>query len=230
MLQIAISGRIDENVTDPLYQYDVGQKLQISGTGLTIPPKIHFTNLKMSEALAVSATMENDIITVDIPNSLLAEPHIIYAYVYLVEDETGQTVHLVKIPIIKRQKPTDYEPLEDEALINYERLDARLTALIEEWTGAFDDTQDALQALTIKVNGVTAGAVSLGMGMYACTTVFNEDGSITETGDGWEKQTVFNADGSITESYTSEENGETKTITKLTTFNADGSITATLVN
>lgn len=230
MLQIAISGRIDENVTDPLYQYDVGQKLEITGTNLTIPPKIHFTNLKMSEALVVSATMENDVITVDIPNTLLAEPHTIYAYVYLVEDATGQTVHLVKIPIIKRQKPTDYEPLEDEALINYERLDARLTALIEEWTGAFDDTQDALQALTIKVNSATAGAVSLSMGMYACTTVFNDDGSITETGDGWSRHSVFNEDGSITETYTTEENGEIKTITKLTTFNADGSITASLVD
>ena len=58
-------------------------------------------------------------------------------------------------------------------------------------------------------------------GFYGQTTVFNADGSITETNqDGDAKVTVFNADGSITETFTSG----TMSITKTTTFNADGSI------
>ncbi len=57
-------------------------------------------------------------------------------------------------------------------------------------------------------------------GFQAQTTVFNPDGSITETnGLGQIKTTVFNADGSITEIF----NGE-YTITKTTTFNSNGSI------
>ena len=47
-----------------------------------------------------------------------------------------------------------------------------------------------------------------------------EDGSITETnGIGQTKTTVFNENGSITETFVGE-----KTIIKTTTFNIDGSI------
>lgn len=57
-------------------------------------------------------------------------------------------------------------------------------------------------------------------GFQAKTTVFNSDGSITETNSkGDILTTTFNADGSITETFVGE-----KTITKTTTFNADGSI------
>ena len=57
-------------------------------------------------------------------------------------------------------------------------------------------------------------------GFQAKTTVFNNDGSITETNeDGHTLTTVFNSDNSITETFTGE-----KTITKTTNFNDDGSI------
>ena len=57
-------------------------------------------------------------------------------------------------------------------------------------------------------------------GFVARTTVFNDDGSITETNSKGEKLTTsFNADGSITETFVGE-----KTIVKTTTFNSDGSI------
>ena len=63
-------------------------------------------------------------------------------------------------------------------------------------------------------------------GFSANETVFNTDGSITETnGDGDVKVTVFNSDGSITETFTSG----AISIVKTTTFNADGSITEVLV-
>ena len=58
-------------------------------------------------------------------------------------------------------------------------------------------------------------------GFIGKKTVFNVDGSITETNqDGDTKVTVFNPDGSITETFTSG----TMSITKTTTFNVDGSI------
>lgn len=58
-------------------------------------------------------------------------------------------------------------------------------------------------------------------GFKANRTVFNADGSITETSGHLSKVTVFNADGSIRERFTSTYG----TITKTTTFNSDGSIT-----
>lgn len=58
-------------------------------------------------------------------------------------------------------------------------------------------------------------------GFIATNTVFNSDGSITETNSkGASLITSFNADGSITETFVGD-----KTITKTTTFNSDGSIT-----
>ena len=57
-------------------------------------------------------------------------------------------------------------------------------------------------------------------GFIASDTVFNDDGSITETNSKVEVlTTVFNDDGSITETFVGE-----KTITKTTTFNDNGSI------
>lgn len=58
-------------------------------------------------------------------------------------------------------------------------------------------------------------------GFVAKTTVFNADGSITETnGNGETLTTIFNSNGTITERFVG-----VKTLTKTTTFNADGSIT-----
>lgn len=60
-------------------------------------------------------------------------------------------------------------------------------------------------------------------GFIANDTVFNVDGSITETNSKGEVlTTVFNEDGSITETFVGV--GERLTITKTTTFNANGSI------
>jgi exosome complex RNA-binding protein Rrp42 (RNase PH superfamily) len=57
-------------------------------------------------------------------------------------------------------------------------------------------------------------------GFISSDTVFNDDGSITETNSKGETlTTTFNDDGSITEIFVGE-----KTITKTTTFNSDRSI------
>ena len=61
-------------------------------------------------------------------------------------------------------------------------------------------------------------------GFIASNTVFNADGSITETNSKGEKLTTkFNSDGSITETFVGE-----KTITKTTKFNTNGSISEVL--
>lgn len=65
-----------------------------------------------------------------------------------------------------------------------------------------------------------------GAGVLATQTVFNDDGSITETSsDGSVKVTVFNEDGSITENYTLATGDQ---VQKTITFNEDGSISETV--
>lgn len=57
-------------------------------------------------------------------------------------------------------------------------------------------------------------------GFVAKSTVFNADGSITETNSNGETLTiVFNVDGSITETFRGA-----YTLVKTTTFNSDGTI------
>lgn len=68
---------------------------------------------------------------------------------------------------------------------------------------------------------INRAALMAMQGFMAKTTVFNTDGSITETnGSGHTLTTTFNSDGTITETFVGE-----KTLTKTTTFNSDGSIT-----
>ena len=68
-----------------------------------------------------------------------------------------------------------------------------------------------------RINRATLMAMQ---GFVAKTTVFNADGSITETnGSGQTLTTKFNSDGSITETFVGQQ-----TLVKTTTFNADGSI------
>ena len=60
-------------------------------------------------------------------------------------------------------------------------------------------------------------------GFESLTTIFNSDGSITETNaKGETMTTTFKADGSVVEAFVG---GNGMTITKTTIFNADGSIT-----
>ena len=64
-------------------------------------------------------------------------------------------------------------------------------------------------------------------GFIASKTVFNGDGSITETNSkGDVLKTVFNSDGSITATFTGA-NGAVAT--KKTVFNADGSIEVKII-
>lgn len=61
------------------------------------------------------------------------------------------------------------------------------------------------------------------MGFVGSTTVFNDDGSITETDNYNNKKiTIFNDDGSITEKLYNSSNNLLRT--KKTIFNEDGSI------
>lgn len=98
--------------TDSLYQYDVNQVLAISGSGLTVPPVIHFTNRnpkQTDDALVVQSTISSGVVKANIPNSLLLEPYDIIAYMYSVADSAGKTLETIRIPVIKRAKPADFE-------------------------------------------------------------------------------------------------------------------------
>ena len=95
-------------VTDSLYQWDINQKLTITGLDLTTAPEVHFANANMERAVVRQSTIDRGTITVDIPNSLLQAPLLITAYIGIYEGETFKIIESVKIPVIPKPQPTDY--------------------------------------------------------------------------------------------------------------------------
>lgn len=108
--------------------------------------------------------------------------------------------------IVQHPKRIKLTPVAGEAdTYDYERIRGTVTA----------DGTDVNRSMLMALQGFSANE-----------TVFNADGSITETNaEGEEKITVFNTDGSITETFTSGG----VSIEKTTTFNADGSISEVIV-
>lgn len=86
-------------------------------------------------------------------------------------------------------------------------------------------TQSDLDAISLKTEKNSSDILIINS--FTATTVFNSDGSITETrSNGYIVNTTFNSDGSITQkTYSSD--GITLLQTSITTFNSDGSIAET---
>lgn len=89
------------------------------------------------------------------------------------------------------------------------------------------NTYDMVRADNPTVAGTSINrALLMAMqGFAASKTVFNADGSITETGDSGTMETVFNSDGSIVETFTGKSGNS---IVRTTVVNTDGSITQTI--
>jgi glycerophosphoryl diester phosphodiesterase len=100
-------------VTDSLYQWDLNQVLTVNGLNLAVAPEVHFSNSKMDKAIVRQAVMENHVVSVGIPNSLLQDPLTIRAHIGIYEDNTFKVIELVEIPVIAKARPTDYQ-IEDK--------------------------------------------------------------------------------------------------------------------
>ena len=93
--------------SEPLYQYDYGQKLVLEGVNLPASYEVHFSNFEHGE----SVTQIADSTGATIPDMLLTTGQKIYVWVYLHNDSTdGETVYRGVIPVNERAKPTDVEP------------------------------------------------------------------------------------------------------------------------
>lgn len=110
----------------------------------------------------------------------------------------------------------DMVPTSEDNLYRYEKVNADGTG-----TGEYIYLKYAPGELSAEPTVINRNLLMAMQGFTPCTTTFNSDGSITETGDSGTRVTVFNTDGSITETFTNTDN---VSIVKTTVFNADGSI------
>ena len=101
----------DERVmalTEPLYQYDYGQVLQITGMELPEAYEVHFGN----EPMSGDSTMQiGGADGVSIPDMYLTSGEPVYAWLFLhTGAEDGETVRTIKIPVKKRARRTSVAP------------------------------------------------------------------------------------------------------------------------
>lgn len=100
----------DNYVTDSVYQWDINQVLTVTGLNLSVVPEVHFSNYAMNDRSIVrQATSENQIISVQIPNSLLQYAYPIKAYIGIYEGGTFKVVETITIPVIAKERPIDYK-------------------------------------------------------------------------------------------------------------------------
>jgi hypothetical protein len=131
-------------VTDALYRYDLNQKLKIYNSGLTSAPAVHFANKKSAEALVVQSTISGGIITVDIPNQLLEMPFEIVAFVYTEVNNVGTTVDKIRIPVIDRPKPMDYQYSDNITIMTYGKIEADIVAYFNRADKKIDEVDARL--------------------------------------------------------------------------------------
>lgn len=131
-------GKETQVVSSPLYQYDYGQKVKIFGLDLPAHYEVHFSNYERGDATTVLASLNE----FDIPDMYLQSGRDVYVWIYLhAGNDDGETEYQITIPVIKRAKPTDEEPISEEQSIIDQTIIALNAAVTEARAISADVTE-----------------------------------------------------------------------------------------
>ena len=156
------SGGEKTATTEPLYQWDTGQKLALSGLPATSTDiQVHFANAAMAQAIVKATATENSLPTCDIPNEFLqyGSASKARAWVfYRTSNTEGYTVRTVLIPVTPRKRPNDYVSPEDpdskgiveRALELLEGYEDDLASKLSAAPGAVDTENLADESITVE--------------------------------------------------------------------------------
>lgn len=98
--------------TAPLYQWDYGQVLRVSGIDLPAAFQVHFSNTPRSGTTTTSIGQDGQ---VTIPDAYLIGGLPVYAFIFLHNSEDdGETEYVITIPVNARPRPTDEEPTPEQ--------------------------------------------------------------------------------------------------------------------
>lgn len=122
----AVFSRFGEEIelTDELWQYDFGQKIQVTGIELPDVCEVHFQYDNLTETKTVTGYKQEDALIIDIPNEALTSRGIIKLYIYLVSSEEGRTVNVAIMHVNRRMKPEGFKVPEDIDLFHHTLLAA----------------------------------------------------------------------------------------------------------
>ena len=97
--------------TRKIWQYDYGQILSITGQNLPTATEVHFSlDIRGGSTLSRIGTTMDGATTVKIPDELLKNngksgDFSIYAFIYVTDEESGNTEYRITIPVYSRPKP-----------------------------------------------------------------------------------------------------------------------------
>lgn len=145
-------GKVSKTI--PLYQYDYGQNLVITGAELPDAYEVHFANEMHGEAVTAIGGSTG----VAIPDSVLTSGDPIYLWLYLHEDSTdGETEFQGVIPVIKRASISDQTPTPAEQSAITEAI-AALNSAVTQTTAA----KNAAVAAQTHIENMTVSGTSTG--------------------------------------------------------------------
>lgn len=170
----------DERVitTEPVYQWDYGRQLKITGLDGTLITEVHFCNRNCIEAKVRLGTVVDDGVVVTIPDDLLSDPYNINVFIYACSGTSGKTNRQLQIPMLARKKPESFvetvtpteEAILTEAMNNINAEINRLNALYQE-TWSYDELVALIES---KFNApMNQGTMSLTAKGWAGTKVPN---------------------------------------------------------
>ena len=201
----------DTIIISGLFQWDYGQQLEIRGLNLPEIVQIHFsTNKDCGNALRMVGSTLDGVTTVKIPDVMLEEQefccdtYTIWAFVYVSDESSGETVKRVAIKTKSRPKPEDYtepdheNPFEDtiEQVKQYADQAEQSAADAETArTGAEKAYQDTIEAVDqIKEDQISMAEKIAIKPTATGTDIVAEDSAdwrlLDLSVNGWTEQTV----------------------------------------
>lgn len=148
-----------------LWQWNYGQKLRIEGLRLPTAVEIHFALTEFAgDAITRVGTTKDGVTEVVIPDSLLENQaagatYDIYAWIYLADKTTGETIKRISMQVKCRPKPEGRDTPEDAELFReaIEAVNASADRAETAREGA-EVAQKAAEAAAGKIEGEIAGA------------------------------------------------------------------------
>lgn len=150
--------------TDSVSQWDLNQKLTISGLDINVAPVLAFSCFGMYESIIVQSKRSNGVITCDVPNAILQFGKNLN--VDLCSETGGQYKAFEKmiIPVNRRKKPSDYLFTDNVSLSTYESIKADLEEDINSNKTYMDKVKTELKndnkILNGRIDTILTGAVN----------------------------------------------------------------------
>lgn len=149
-----------------LWQWDYGQRLRIEGLKLPTAVEIHFALTEFAgDAIPRVGTTKDGVTEVVIPDSLLenqaagASTYEIYAWIYLADKTTGETIKRISMQVKCRPRPEAFDAPEDAELFHeaIEAVNASADRAETAREGA-ETAQKAAEEAANKIEGEITGA------------------------------------------------------------------------